>query len=767
MGWFIFFLICVVAYIMLNRKKADPFVVNKQENRNPSIESKFSEKIETAEHEDLANFRITVTTTSNRSRNETKNSTPGRWIPRNEVITIGSYKISQGFIYVGGKLDSVDGYNTDASLIDPSLPINNKAPDYRGDNMGYWPSYSGISAECRGAYLEWLSSNRNNPDEYIGYVFLYFYGLERRLLVDRKNGIVSNEEIILLFQEIKRLLSIYVKNNSFKNYAINLMSHIWIVCGAKGKVSDDILIYNNAYSPVFQFLLGKTVHEGKAISADLAFAWVKGNPDYRLKTPARRCPQEFRALFEKRYSERFSPDGFFVKPNKTKLLINYHPASASLRGYKPTETELPDPSRLKGPINKLCELVDCCIKELDAYSRFLGTPGNPHGSIKSLVLLPPDLIEKLNPPKLAEIKQFLNNNLVNGYCEISIESLLTVIGDNTLSKLTKKECEVIAKILKIIGFGIAPDLKYHGAKPEANGKVIIYPAGDENDFEPSHNFKQVGTILRLGAMVAKIDDNVSASEVDFLEKLVEQDSYLTDAEKTSLMAYLHWRLSDPLNIKGLKTNLSGISEKEKTAISHILISVARADGNVDPAEIKQLEKLYIAIGLDKNSVSSDVHFANARKHTASSEKTALSEIIPRKSNKDQTVIIDQELLRIHEEETLDVKNVLEAIFADTSIDEEDNTNENIINGLSNEDDILGLDDAHQTLYLKLITKEKWARDEIKTICEQLNLMIDGAFETINEWAFEKVNVQLIEDGDPVYIDIELAQEIQGIQSVSV
>ncbi len=41
----------------------------------------------------------------------------------------------------------------------------------------------------------------------------------------------------------------------------------------------------------------------------------------------------------------------------------------------------------------------------------------------------------------------------------------------------------------------------------------------------------------------------------------------------------------------------------------------------------------------------------------------------------------------------------------------------------------------------------------------MNLMVDGALETLNEWAFEHANAPLIEDGELVYIDIELAKEI--------
>ena len=49
--------------------------------------------------------------------------------------------------------------------------------------------------------------------------------------------------------------------------------------------------------------------------------------------------------------------------------------------------------------------------------------------------------------------------------------------------------------------------------------------------------------------------------------------------------------------------------------------------------------------------------------------------------------------------------------------------------------------------------------QIQIITKELGLMADGAMEVHNEWAFENANAPLIEDGEEIYIDIELAKEI--------
>ena len=226
--------------------------------------------------ESLVNFRINISTESRKNnKNATTNNSPGRWIFSNKAVTVGKYKIEKGFFYLGRMLNSNDSYPTDSALIDPSLPIDDSSPDYDGNDMGYWPNYSTITPSSRAAYLEWLASNRDDPKAYIGYVFLYFYGLERRLLVDREKGLVHNKEIALLFREIKRLITVYGSNGSFRNYSVNLMSYIWILFGAKGKTPYELLFINGAPSPISPLRSGKKNRGRKKHPCQFSFCMAK------------------------------------------------------------------------------------------------------------------------------------------------------------------------------------------------------------------------------------------------------------------------------------------------------------------------------------------------------------------------------------------------------------------------------------------------------------------------------------------------------------
>ena len=158
-------------------------------------------------------------------------------------------------------------------------------------------------------------------------------------------------------------------------------------------------------------------------------------------------------------------------------------------------------------------------------------------------------------------------------------------------------------------------MRFHGTRLDIDGKAVLFAGGHGKGFSPSSAFRKVATILRLGALVACLDEHVDESEVSLLQNLIYENGRLTETEKRSLHAYMYWRLNTPANMSGLKKRLEALDSREKVAVSHILVRVALADGKIAPEEIKGLEKLYVSLGLDRSMVTSDVY-------TLSSGRTA-------------------------------------------------------------------------------------------------------------------------------------------------
>lgn len=699
--------------------------------------------------DDLATFSISYGYEEEKS----KNKTPGKWIKSGESITIKGQTFTGGNFYFGGKLSSLDGYGTEASLVDDSLKIENKPSSYEDESLGYWPKFISLTPKGRGAFLSWLSSNRSDPETPLGYVFIYFYGIERRITVDSIKQAVDDTEFKSLFDEILRLKGIYGSSRSFSNYATRLLE---IMCLLRPHVVSHPELEKTPQrdSLLFKHRLATTVHEDKPVSAELALAWIRFYPDYNLKKPARRCGYEFSQMFTRLYSKKYG-DGIVVKPNKTRLKIEYHPASSSLRGISFPQQDLPDPSNLKGPVNKLIAIADECTTELDAYSRYLAKPDTSRTDIEAVLLLPDDLSDVGATLGLGKFKKWADDAISTKNGLVSVEEFWTYTKSPLPAKINKKEAELIQNLAQKAGYGIAPDTRYHHAKTGADGKLVLFPEGHGKYFEPSKAFSEMGMALRLGAMVATIDSHVDQSELHLLTQLIDHDTNLSPTEKRSLHAYLVWRLNTPSNVTGLKARVELLGKTEKAAVSRILVGVAMADGKIDPDEIKQLEKLYSLLGLDKALVTGDIHGMSSSKAGVRPASPQSETTSPASSS----FQLDESILAIHESETKDVQSMLGAIFVeDEPVDESDDS---AIDSTVVEEET-GIDKPHYALFESLIRKDKWTREEVEALCRDSGLMVSGALETINDWSFDKVDTAVLEeDGDAIYVDQEIVEKIEG------
>jgi len=729
-----------------------------------------------------------------------------QWYGAGQRVSVHGYDIPGGLIYVGEnppdpygfglhdlltsfeRYSMLGDYDSDPSLISRKLEVS---PGEPSDNMGldYYPHYTYIPPECRGAYLKWLAGGRSEPKAYIGYVFLFFYGLERRLFIDGQKGEIPEEERDDMVNEVRRLLDIYGGNRSFREHVNNFLAMEWVLYRSEQSAPDYFDFSDTYSSEPFQLFLARHVVKGKPIPAEMALHWARLHPRVNLRIPARRCAEEFRKLFSLRYRQQFG-DGLLVKPNMRQLELEYQGASPSI-WVELEVPDLPDPFILPVPVKKLGALTEACTVELEPLSRFLGRKGNAPNSLAALALLPREIMNET--PAFQNARDCLAQHCTEEPKLRSMEDIYACFGEKAPPKIGKKESENLAVMMERLGFGIVPDVRFHNIKPTPDGKVVIFryrkdkdsdedgactesqPAsvlaqganrflhGYGADFRPSKAFRTVIAILRLGAMVSQIDQDISPAGKAIRQALIRDNRGLNRMEQDSLLAFLHWCLHTPQGTAGLKQTLSEFTTAEKTAIGHILISVAHVDGRIDPKKIKQLEKLYVMLGLDKNQVANDLHSLAATSGPVTvglrDPETGFSIPQPKgKTDVSQGLQLNEDLIRIREEETRQVKGVLESIFSDET-EEPKAADVPPTADTPSSGPLAALDSAHRDLFHRLLTKETWERGEVQGICQELGLMTDGALEVLNEWAFEHADAPLIEDGDPVYVDIELAEEI--------
>lgn len=677
----------------------------------------------------------------------TKVGKKGTWIGKYQEVKVHD-RLLRGFLYVGEQLESLRGFKPEPALVSNLLPAAkpsiNQNVFYIDETLGYWPSYDSLSKQCRGSYLDWLATDRNLENTPIGFVFIYFNGLERFVIENSKDIETTRIHFEHIFDEVLRLNKQFSSSRSFLSYSSNLLELMYLLKPDLFESKKDELP-RTRHSLLFKSRLAEQVVESQRIGDSLALEWIKNTEHYNLKTAARRCEVEFDSLFKMYFKQKF-PDGIPVKPNKTQLNAEYYPANNGIPTVRISLDGLPDPSILKGPINKLIPLAERASEELASYSRYLGKADTTKDDLAALMLLPTVIANSQQSPLIKKFKAWAQTIISENEGLTDVAEFWLQTGLPKPKAINKKESELICSLANFANVGIAPDLRYHHAKLKLDGKIVLFAPGHENGFIPSHTFNRVGVALRLGAMVACIDGFVDESESTALQKLIAHDEKLTDTEKRSLQAYLTWRLATPSDNTGLKNRLSSLGAKEIQFVKRFIISIALADGNVDNKEVKQIEKLYTNLGLDKDTVSSDIHQLTTSNHQSVSGRESSSEFS-----------IDETILALHESQTTEARSMLEEIFTS----EEDDESESLEVAESS-NDINGLDQAHSQLYEKLCTQARWSRNEVAKICGDLNLMVDGAIETINDWAFDLVDAPVIEDDGEIYIDEEIVEEIREL-----
>jgi len=133
------------------------------------------------------------------------------WITGEDISKISSPKVIKMNISLTDKgveanMDEGHNFFGEPSLIWTQLPVQRNS-ELETRPM-YYPSYAELSPKHRYQYLDWLRDITQETN--LSYAFLYYYGLERHLLVGNYDGAV--DEILRLIQ--------YHNKGTFKNYAV-------------------------------------------------------------------------------------------------------------------------------------------------------------------------------------------------------------------------------------------------------------------------------------------------------------------------------------------------------------------------------------------------------------------------------------------------------------------------------------------------------------------------------------------------------------------
>lgn len=706
------------------------------------------------------------------SISSTNRKAKAAWILPGQQISIQNFQISDGLFYLGESV-SLDRSNASSQYaINVKLPVARGRSDIDGASMSYWPSYASITPQARRAFLEWMAGGRSNPSYGIGYVFLFFYGIEHRLFVDR-----DFQSVKLLVAEVERLLLIYGSNNSFNGYANSFLTFAKLAAGVslgpprfavEGSGSNGIDAKTRIY-------LGRRLAITDTFAAEDALLWVLALPDVHLRTPAVRCFDEFALLWALRFNQKY-PKGFAVKVPTKKIDFRYRAASGAFEVDVPGEHEqYPDIAAVKTPTNVLTAIVQSCTEELEPFSRFVGRKPEARATMQAAVLLPNDLLRDKSVGAFRSFSERMNVVIgTHGRASTTMREVIKVAGFDIPAdgKVTSAIGDQLGNILDRIDVAIEPDRRYGSGTPQLDDKVFLFKAAGGGPVDPDRPpYRSTKAQVEVSVLASAADGESSGDELREMISAIRASAVLTGVEQARLIAFAVTIFESPPKQARVLRRLSDRTVEEKQAIANAAIAVVGSGENIKHDEVRFLERLHKSLGLRSDAVYSGLH----RKTKAPDEPVPITvekrvSGIPIPKQTEAAAIaatgirIDAARLAQVQKETQAVSDLLTQIFVEDAETATNSTPRDL--AAVSASAFEGLDEAHAELVEYLEIKVQITRQEFEERARSLKLLPDGAIEKINDWAFDRFDEPLLEDGEQVIMEARLRSRLAELRETA-
>lgn len=696
------------------------------------------------------------------SYRDVKRGQPLKWVAQNEHIEVAGRKISAGLVYY------VDG---EANVYEPSvlnrkLAVGKAAVGVAAE-LSYYPYYEYLSPQQRGAYLDWLSNGRVDSDPSIrefGYIFLFFYGLERRVLID---GDFSQE----IANEIARLLvaySPYGRSKSLPTYFSQLL-HFWGFHQGEekyAKVWPWVLQLEHSVlgEDELSLILSNLASRNLNAPVDVALEVARFDKDSSRSNVLRRSPSEFNALFESRFTKLF-PEGLPLKLGSRVVIDRYRPASASIMDggedcsrleARATYTSVSSPDR-----KKLVSMWNECCSDLSGYVRAKAKSVDKALDLPTLIATPPEL----RSHAVAEIKPSFDELLEAGVLDgefrfLMAGSLGAFFGMERREKYTPTQSKQLAEGVECLGYLIEPDPRTHGSSWVSNSEVVLFDAA--NGEVPASSFLGRCALVQMAASVAASDGGFDLRESETISRIIESEE-MSDSDRRRLRAWSALLERDLNNAPATIIKVAkAVPASNCQAVAQILCRVATADGIVTKGEERMLQRIFRALNLSQETVSSLEKELEGFDEVAvsKSQKPEQGESIPQGLAENAPQFsLNRDRIKELSAETAEVIEILSVAMAEAEQEEDEqdtsNTDENTLHDYAELGWVDGLDSKFIPFVVKLVSKERWAKSDFESVASEFHLMPNAAYDAINEWSDEFLGDFLLRDDDPIYMNLEL------------
>ena len=738
--------------------------------------------------------------------NKTEKAIPSlNWAGFGESIQIGDFTIKDPITYWSeGELGSPE-----ASCIDITLPIwifDVKNPVYSVyddiQDIPDWPIYKDLTSRQRGNYLLWLSGGKNVDLHEIGYAFIYFFGLERRALLDKK-------DIFLVLDECCKLVARYTFSNTF---TARLQDFIAFLFGTNLDEIDEnsevhryFSSFNGLNERLVMVILSWYDKNDKPIPCELAYAIAQTSRITTKDDVFQKAPELFKKLFEKKFFSQF-PAGVRITHVKELFRWDYHPSNPSILDFLGYDKHSSSSEVVLWPIKYLIS-----DDEKKSFSLVLHPPAYQSKEYETLLAVWAECVEKFIPLSHQIVKTggeitrevypslppALKSEIVHPDFEawnhliqsktpmdetvfVQVSELASILGiEKRRLFSTSAQSETISLTASEIGYLLIPDYKmsgipykwkdyvalivipdksvHSGATTEVFGINPALKPTSENIYL-SKNFQKVSLIFEMAYAIAASDGKVTEQEEAFLYKYIIGQYELTPFDVKCIRALQNILLIQSLSLteigKRLVQHLD--TEQKKVTVATFFGDIVLIDKKFEKREEKTLKKVFksleidssVAAGIIKNLLIDQSDEPAAIKKG----KTRKDRVSPH-SPKQLRIDIDENKLKKTIEDTLAVRKILDPIFERES--EESEVIKSPTSKVSNNSDmrdlnlnelslpfpqecIASLDVKYLPILNEIMISDKLSKIEFANMVKKHHLMPQATFEEINSWADEEL-----------------------------
>ena len=640
-----------------------------------------------------------------------------------------------------------------SSIIDPSLPVAQIGNRKDGKGLYNLLGYSEISENCRATYLDWLATGRSDPSFDHRYMMLFFYGLERRFVLDNTSEF-ERREILVEAQRLKDLYSdkIYVQIDLNR-----FIEHGKHSVGDAAQIAP-IVNYPVQKMPLSMMVaIGALVRDNKPLSADWALSWLLCHRDSWWNSAQYLYWDEFQALFKLRFDERY-PDGLRFHKPRISLTSTYEAASQEFKRRLKIRSDgkpVPDISRLSAPPKIAKEIADKVLKDLNDYLRYVIGDPKRRNSPQARALLPQEIRSLHSAEALKQLRTWARG-IVEKSGFVGASKIVSQVEGKQIKHGNKQHWTRAADALAQVGFGFAPDPRFALRFPKVGELAKIFELGEDSvKLEAASEYYRTALLnAALGALIAHADGEITESERKALQEMVNGTENLCAQERRRLRADLDWMLAVAPSRALLTRKLKELKPDAVPSVRAVLDSIAQSDCAFRPRKIALIKQIYKTLGMDSALAHSELRKSDGSAQLVKprfAQIATLGEAIPAEYSVHEVRLDAERIADIHLD-TDRASSVLGEIFKDTTDEPKGRVAQNML--------LAGLDAKHAELVKKIVEKDRWTGDEFRELCARYSLMASGAMENVNEWAFEAYDGALLDEYDGYEVNAEIADALK-------